>query len=378
MTLTAPPTAPQPAAQPAAPSDAATAGVAGFDHEQVVIATGSRSRLTIVVAIHSTRLGPALGGARLWSYPTWREALDDALRLSEGMTLKNACAGLEHGGGKAVIQVPTGVALDAETRRNAFLDLGDVVASLDGRYVTAEDVGTSSSDMAVVAERTAHVTGLPLEDGGVGEPSEATAAGVVSSIRATVELLFGARDLTGRRATISGLGHVGSLVARTLRSEGVDLTVTDVNPARRALAEELGAMWVSPGSEHLVETDVFVPCGVGGALTERVVSELAARAVVGAANNQLASRGVADLLAARGILWAPDFIVNAGGVIFLSASATGQEEVDRRVTAIGETVRNVFASAAADGATTLVAAERLAAERLVTARPHGAGDSAAH
>jgi leucine dehydrogenase len=374
MTLTAPTdqtaaartTTTQTAPAPTAP-DVAADTASALEHERVVVATGTRSRLSIIVAVHSTRLGPALGGARLWSYPTWREALDDALRLSEGMTLKNACGGLEHGGGKAVIQLPMGVVLDAETRRDAFLDLGDVVASFDGAYITAEDVGTSSADMATVAERTAHVTGLPLESGGVGEPSEATAAGVVSSLRATAELLFGSRELSGRRATISGLGHVGSLVARMLRSEGVDLTVTDVNPARRALAEELGAMWVSPGSEHLVETDVFVPCGVGGALTETVVSELAARAVVGAANNQLASRGVADLLAARGILWAPDFIVNAGGVIYLSAAGGGRAGIDRRVAAIGDTVRSVFETATADGVTTLVAAERLAAERLRSA-----------
>ncbi|PSL38496.1 leucine dehydrogenase [Labedella gwakjiensis] len=356
---------PAPSAATDRQDDAGLRGSA-LEHERVVIATGERSRLTIVVAVHSTRLGPALGGARLWSYPTWNDALADALRLSEGMTSKNACAGLEHGGGKAVIHLPLGVTLDAETRRDAFLDLGDIVESFGGRYVTAEDVGTSSADMAVVAERTAHVTGLPPEQGGVGEPSEATADGVVSSIRATADVVFGTSDLRGRRATISGLGHVGSLVARTLHAEGVDLTVTDVNPARRALAEELGAMWVSPGSEHLVETDVFVPCGVGGALTETVVAELACRAVVGAANNQLENRSVADLLAARGILWAPDFIVNAGGVIYLASAAdvAGRAALDQRVTAIGETVRAVFDTAGRDGVTTLAAAERLAAERL--------------
>ncbi|RUR01607.1 Glu/Leu/Phe/Val dehydrogenase family protein [Labedella endophytica] len=366
MTLTAPTTDDRAGEQPRDHRTAEHTTPLGFEHERVVVATGSRSRLTIIVAVHSTRLGAALGGARLWTYPTWTDALDDALRLSEGMTLKNACAGLEHGGGKAVIHIPLGMTLDAETRRNALLDLGDVVESVGGRYVTAEDVGTSSADMAVVRERTTHVTGLPLESGGVGEPSEATAAGVVTSIRATMECRFGSSDLGERRATISGLGHVGSLVARTLRSEGVDLTVTDVNPARRALAEELGAMWVSPGSEHLVETDVFVPCGVGGALTETVVAELACVAVVGAANNQLASRSVADLLAARGILWAPDFIVNAGGVIHLAfaAGADGRAVIAERVAAIGDTVRAVFDTASSEGTTTLAAAERLAARRL--------------
>jgi leucine dehydrogenase len=333
-------------------------------HERVVVAHGERSGLTIVVAVHSTRLGPALGGARVWTYPTWREALDDALRLSEGMTLKNACAGLAHGGGKAVIHVPLGTRLEGERRRAAMLDLGDIVESLGGRYVTAEDVGTSSSDMAIVAERTSHVTGLPAEQGGVGEPSEATATGVVASIRSVARSLFGSAELSGRHATISGLGHVGSLVARSLRSEGVDLSVTDVDPSRRALAEELGAMWVSPGSEHLVESDFFVPCGVGGALTAEVISSLAAVAVVGAANNQLAARSGADALAARGIVWAPDFVVNAGGVLYLACDDAGRPGLADRLAGIGDTVAEVIDAAARDGVTTLVAAERLAATRL--------------
>lgn len=348
---------------PLDPADAPT-------HERVVVVRGERSGLAIIVAVHSTTLGPALGGARVWTYPTWRDALEDALRLSEGMTLKNACAGLAHGGGKAVIQVPMGTRLDGERRRAALLDLGDAVESLDGAYITAEDVGVSSADMAVVAERTAHVTGLPAEQGGVGEPSEATATGVVASIRSVARSLFASADLDGRRATISGLGHVGSLVARSLRSAGVDLTVTDVDPSRRALAEELGAMWVSPGSEHLVESDFFVPCGVGGALTASVIETLAAVAVVGAANNQLAERSGADALAARGILWAPDFIVNAGGVLYLACDDADRAGLPARLAAIGDTVSKVVESAQRDGVTTLVAAERLAAERLT--RPHAA------
>jgi leucine dehydrogenase len=345
-----------------------------LEHERVVISHGERSGLTIIVAVHSTRLGPALGGARVWTYPTWREAVDDALRLSEGMTLKNACAGLAHGGGKAVIHVPLGTRLDGDRRRAAMLDLGDLVESLGGRYVTAEDVGTSSADMSVVAERTAHVTGLPAEHGGVGEPSDATATGVVASIRATALAVFGSSELAGRRATISGLGHVGSLVARALRADGVDLTVTDVDPSRRALAEELGAMWVSPGSEHLVESDFFVPCGVGGALTGEVISTLAAVAVVGAANNQLADRSGADALAARGILWAPDFIVNAGGVLHLACDEADRAGLAERLAGIGDTVTEVVEAARRDGVTTLVAAERLAAARLGSGLPVAAAD----
>ncbi|RWZ68303.1 Glu/Leu/Phe/Val dehydrogenase [Labedella populi] len=333
-------------------------------HERLVVVRGERSGLTIVIAVHSTTLGPALGGARVWTYLTWREAVDDALRLSEGMTLKNACAGLAHGGGKAVVHVPAGTRLDGERRRAAMLDLGDAVESLGGAYVTAEDVGTSSADMAVVAERTEHVTGLPAEQGGVGEPSEATATGVVASIRAVARSLFGTAELDGRRATISGLGHVGSLVARSLSTSGVDLTVTDVDPSRRVLAEELGAMWVSPGTEHLVESDFFVPCGVGGALNDDVIASLAAVAVVGAANNQLAHRSGAEALAARGILWAPDFIVNAGGVLHLACDDADRSRLPERLAAIGDTLSEVVETARRDGTTTLDSAERLAATRL--------------
>lgn len=352
------------------PADAASDPLEPADapaHERVLVVRGERSGLSIVVAVHSTTLGPALGGARVWTYPTWRDAMDDALRLSEGMTQKNACAGLAHGGGKAVVHVPLGTRLDGDRRRAAMLDLGDAVESLGGAYITAEDVGTSSADMAVVAERTGHVTGLPTDQGGVGEPSEATATGVVASIRSVALSLFGSADLDGRRATISGLGHVGSLVARSLRSAGVDLTVTDIDPSRRALAEELGAMWVSPGSEHLVESDFFVPCGVGGALTDGVIASLAAVAVVGAANNQLAHRSGADALAARGILWAPDFIVNAGGVLYLACDDADRPELPDRLGAIGDTVSQVVDAARRDGVTTLVAAERLAAARLARA-----------
>jgi len=336
-------------------------------HERVLITTGPRSGLTIIVAVHSTKLGQALGGARLWQYEHWTDALADALRLSAAMTLKNSAAGLARGGGKSVIQVPIGTVLTDAQKRDAMLDLGDAVESLDGAYMTAEDVGTSAELMAIVAERTAHVCGLPPEQGGVGEPADATAAGVHASILATLDALFGSRDVAGRHIVISGLGQVGGRLARLLAADGARLSVADVDPGKKALADELGATWVEVGQAHRIEADLFVPCGLGGVLTPEVIAELGARGVVGAANNQLARHDGAEALAARGILWAPDFVVNAGGVIYLSMASEPDADpaaIDARVEAIGDTIAAIFRAAEHNGTTTLEAAEGLSAARL--------------
>lgn len=338
-----------------------------FTHERVEVTTGPRSGLVITVALHSSVLGSALGGARLWTYPSWSDAVSDALRLSAAMTLKNAAAGLDAGGGKSVVCLPEGTVLDADRRRAAFLDLGDVVETFDGRYRTAEDVGSTTEDMLVVSERTAHVVGLPDAVGGSGEPAGPTSLGVYESLRATLEQVTGSGDVAGRRITVSGLGQVGSRLAVRLATEGAVLTVTDVNPAKRHLAAELGAQWAEPGTEHLVAADVFVPAGIGGLLTDEVIDALAARAVCGPANNPLADRSGAERLAQRGILYAPDFVVNAGGVIYLDLEAkrlAGREETMARVAAIGDTLRLIFGEAAARGITPLAAAEERAAARL--------------
>jgi leucine dehydrogenase len=341
-----------------------------FTHERVEVTTGRRSGLVITVALHSSALGPALGGARLWTYPHWSDAVADALRLSSAMTLKNAAAGLDAGGGKSVLCLPPGTSLDADRRRAAFLDLGDVVEAFGGLYRTAEDVGSTSDDMLVVSERTDHVVGLPDAAGGSGEPAGPTSLGVYESLRATLERVTGAPGLAGRRVTISGLGQVGGRLAVRLAAEGAVLTVTDVNPARRQLAAELGATWAEPGTEHLVPADVFVPAGIGGVLTDEVIDALAASAVCGPANNPLAEHSGADRLAARGILYAPDFVVNAGGVIYLDLEArhaAEREEVMARVAAIGDTLRRIFDDAAQNRITPLAAAESLASSRLAAA-----------
>ncbi|GAA5152388.1 amino acid dehydrogenase [Microbacterium pseudoresistens] len=338
-----------------------------FAHERVEVITGPRSGLFIAVALHSSVLGSALGGARLWTYPHWSDALGDALRLSAAMTLKNAAAGLDAGGGKSVIGLSEGDVLDADRRRDAFLDLGDAVESLGGLYRTAEDVGSTMEDMLVVSERTAHVVGLPDVVGGSGEPAGPTSLGVYESLRTTLERVTGSPEVAGRRITIAGLGQVGGRLATRLAGEGAVLTVTDVVPARRAVAESLGATWVEPGSEYAVAADVFVPAGIGGVLTDDVIDALDARAVCGPANNPLAARDGAARLAERGILYAPDFVVNAGGVIYLDLEAKqigSHEEIMSKVSSIGQTLTRIFDEAERDGTTPLVAAEALAEQRL--------------
>lgn len=286
-----------------------------LQHEHVVVERGARSGRTLIVAVHSTALGPAAGGCRLWGYADWRDGLDDALRLSEAMTLKCAAAELPLGGGKSVIALEPGEVLTPEQRRDVFLDFGDLVASFGGRYVTGEDVGSSAADMWIARERTEHALCLPPEHGGSGEPSEPTAVGVLAAIDELHRRLFGTDDLTGRRFTIIGLGQVGGRLAARLATRGAVLSVTDVDPGKQELACELGATWVALDEAPGLATDVLVPAALGGLLTAELVTRLDCRAVVGPANNQLASASVADDLAGRGIVWAPDFVVNAGGAI---------------------------------------------------------------
>jgi leucine dehydrogenase len=351
--------------------------MSSFNHESVVITTGSRSGLPVIVAVHSTALGQAAGGCRLWEYSTWQDALDDALRLSEAMTLKSALAELPLGGGKSVIALPLGYTLGPEQRRAVMLDLGDLVETFGGRFGVAEDVGTTAEDMLVVSERTRFAYCLPTASGGSGDPSEATALGVFAAIRATCERIFGDPSPAKRHFTVVGLGQVGSRLARLLAADGAVLTITDTNASKDSLAGELGARWV-PADEALYEaTDILVPAALGGLLTPAVVSTLECSAVVGPANNQLASDDVADLLADRGIVWAPDFVVNAGGVIFgalVDVAGLDPSEVLPRIEAIGATIGRIFAIADGSGTTPYAAALQLARDRVAAARAVRADD----
>jgi leucine dehydrogenase len=337
-----------------------------LDHEELYVRRGTRSGLYTLVAVHSTARGPSLGGCRMWSYGDSRAAVRDALRLSRAMTLKAAVADLPLGGGKGVIMTPVGGRLSAEHRRAALLDFADTVQSLDGRYITAEDVGTSSRDMSVIAERTAHVAGLARSRGGSGDPSPLTALGVEAAIHAVCERVFATRSLRDRTIAVIGLGHVGSRVAKRCARGGARLVVADVDASKRALADELGAQWHRPEDALLAEVDVLVPCALGGLFDDESVPRLRCRVVAGAANNQLADDRIADLLQARGILWAPDFVVNAGGLINIAEELGGYDAgaARRRVGAIADTLQEIFTRSAAKSVTPLAAAMDLARSRL--------------
>jgi len=327
---------------------------------------GPRSGCFCFVAVHSTARGPALGGCRMWRYDDTRAAMRDALRLSRAMTYKSAVAGLPLGGGKGVIML-TGP-IDPRARKAALRDFGDTVDELRGKYVTAEDVGTSAKDMETIAERTTYVTGLSRNRGGSGDPSPWTALGVEAAIRASLERKLGSADPKGRTIVVSGLGHVGAALAKLLAKAGAKLVVADIDRSKKELAEQLGARWVTPAKAVTLSADVFAPCALGGVLDHESVPALQVPIVAGAANNQLADDTVADLLAERRILWAPDFVANAGGIINISVELEraryDPERARARVMGIGDTLRHIFELAADHGDTPFSAALALAHRRV--------------
>jgi leucine dehydrogenase len=286
-----------------------------FDqHEGVHAFTDPASGLRAVIAVHSTTLGPAAGGVRFWHYATDERAVTDALRLSRGMSFKNAMAGLELGGGKGVILAGAPGETVAQAQLEAF---GAAVESLGGRYVTAEDVGMSEERMKVIAGRTRYVSGLPVAEGAAGgDPGPYTAHGVYLGVRAAARRGLNATDMSGVRVAIQGVGSVGGGLARLLAEDGAKLTLADVNADRaKALAEELGADCVAAGAILGVEADIFSPNALGAILTEATIPTLQVRVVAGGANNQLATREDYDRLHARGILYAPDYVINASGPV---------------------------------------------------------------
>jgi leucine dehydrogenase len=339
-----------------------------FDHEELVVRRGARSGVHCIVAVHSTALGPALGGLRLWCYPEVADGARDALRLASGMTYKAAAAGLDLGGGKGVICAPR-EGLHGERRRAALLDFGDLVESLNGRYITAEDVGIGPADLVVIRERTSHLTGLPTDRGGTGDPSPFTAIGVEAAIRACVEARFGDRDLRGRTVSLVGLGHVGAPLAKRLAEAGCRLYVADIDDERRALAERFGATWMDPEAAMLADCDVLAPCALGGAVSSANVEALSCEVICGSANNQLADESLADRLAERGILHAPDFIANAGGLINVYREIAGYDGARAVKLALGieGTMRSILRAAETRAITPFAAAHELADERLAAA-----------
>ena len=347
-----------------APARAGGPGAA--QHELLLVRRGKRTGAHAIIAVHSTALGPALGGCRLWRHEDLQAAIDDALRLSRAMTLKAAAARLPLGGGKAVIFPPAGFDTQGRLRRELLRDFADAVNMLDGLYITAEDVGTTAADMHVLAGYTRHVGGAPAADGGSGDPGEFTAAGVKAAMRACCCSRFGSADLRGRSICVVGLGHVGEPLARRLDRAGAALILSDIDDSKRALAAELGGLWREPAQALRADVDVLAPCALGGVIDESLALELQAQIVCGSANNQLAGEGVADLLAARGVLYAPDFIVNSGGLINVSLELSGydRELALRRVAEIEDVLAGILAHAEEAQLTPLAAALELAGRAL--------------
>jgi valine dehydrogenase (NAD+) len=339
-------------------------------HEQVVLCQDRASGLKAVIAIHSTALGPALGGTRFHPYATEAEAVADALNLARGMSYKNAMAGLDHGGGKAVIIGDP----DRVKTEELLLAYGRFVASLGGRYVTACDVGTYVSDMDVVARECRWTTGRSPENGGAGDSSVLTSFGVFQGMRASAQHLWGDPTLRGRTVGIAGVGKVGRHLVEHLLADGAEVVVTDVREeAVRALVDEHPAVRVAADTEALVRTpglDVYAPCALGGALDDATVAALTATVVCGAANNQLAHPGIEKDLADRGILYAPDYVVNAGGVIQVADELLGFDfdRAKAKATKIFDTTLELFARAKADGIPPAAAADRIAEQRMAESR----------
>jgi leucine dehydrogenase len=347
-----------------------TTPLISLDHEELVIRKGRRSGVYTVVALHSTTLGPAVGGCRLWRYASTADGARDALRLSRAMTFKAAAAGVALGGGKGVICAQPGRAPTGKRRREMLLDFADTVNVLEGAYMTAEDVGTSSRDMTVVAERTSHVTGLPRSRGGGGDPSPVTALGVEAAIRACCEWRFGSRELAGRTIAVIGVGRVGSRLARRLSRAGARLILADIDEAKRALARELpGARWADPNVAMQAKVDLLAPCALGGAINESNVGRLRCQIVCGSANNQLSHEGLAEDLDAHGILYAPDFIANAGGLINIGVELEGYDRTRarQRATAIEQTLLGLLRDAERSRTTPLAAAYQVARGRIAEA-----------
>jgi valine dehydrogenase (NAD+) len=344
-------------------------------HEQVILCQDRDSGLKAVIALHSTALGPALGGTRFHAYATDDEAVEDALNLARGMTYKNALAGLDHGGGKAVIiGDPTPKSEGGDKTEALLLAYGRAVASLGGRYVTACDVGTYVADMDVVSRTNQWTTGRSPDNGGAGDSSVLTAWGVFQGMRAAAQVRWGEPTLRGRRVGIAGVGKVGHHLVEHLLEDGATVVVTDVRAeavARvRARHPEVTAV---PDSAVLIRTplDVYAPCALGGALSDATVPVLTASVVCGAANNQLAHPGVEKDLADRGILYAPDYVVNAGGVIQVADELLGFEfeRAKAKATKIYDTTLAIFDRAAADGIPPAAAADRLAEQRIADRTP---------
>lgn len=338
--------------------------MARHGHEQVVFVADANAGLRAVIAIHSTALGPSLGGVRFRNYENDGDALEDVLRLSEAMSLKASISGLHQGGGKAVVRWEDP---DRPRPRELLEALGQAINDLGGRYLAAEDVGATTADMNGLARVTPWVTGVDEAQGGSGDPSPVTAYGVLYAMRATMAELDGDPTLRDRHVVIQGVGHVGAHLARMLAEAGARVTVSDVFTERAdVLAHELEVDAIAPDAAFTMSCDILAPCALGGALDDETIPRLQCRGVVGAANNQLATTTADERLAERGILYAPDFVVNAGGIINLAEEFVGYDRARalERTAGIEATTTEVFRVARDQGITPSRAAEALARRRI--------------
>lgn len=346
-----------------------------YDYEELVFFQDRSTNLQAIVAIHSTVLGPALGGCRFWHYTSERAAIDDALRLARGMTYKASVAGLNLGGGKSVI---IGNPKTHKTEA-LLLSFGRFVNTLRGRYIVAEDVGTSIEDMAVIQRETNCVVGVETGRGGSGDPSPVTAYGVLHGMKACTKAVFKTKDLDGLTVAIQGAGHVGYNLAKYLSKEGARIIITDVYKKRaRQVVDEFGAEYVAPDKIYSVKCDIFSPCALGGILDDKNIRKLKCKIVAGSANNQLKADRHGDKLEERGILYAPDYVINAGGLINVAQEMKGYDRSRalHKAARIYNSVARVIRIAKEEKIHTHLAADMLAERRIERAKKartiHGA------
>lgn len=334
-----------------------------YDYEQLIFCQDQESGLKAIIAIHDTTLGPALGGTRMWTYDSEEAAIEDALRLARGMTYKNAAAGLNLGGGKTVI-IGNPRTDKSEALFRAF---GRYIQGLNGRYITAEDVGTTVADMDIIHEETDYVTGISPAFGSSGNPSPVTAYGVYRGMKAASKAAFGTDLLEGKVIAVQGVGNVAYNLCRYLHEEKATLIVTDINiEAVKKVVSEFGAKAVEPNEIYGVDCDIFSPCALGAVINDETIPKLKAKVIAGAANNQLKDAKHGELIHEMGIMYAPDYVINAGGVINVADELYGynRERAMKKVEQIYDNVQKVFEIAKRDSIPTYLAADRMAEERI--------------
>jgi len=340
-------------------------GQVSFDgHEQIVFCNDEDTGLKAIIGIHNTVLGPALGGTRMWTYQSEWHALNDVLRLSRGMTFKSAITGLNLGGGKAVIIG------DAKSQKNDDLmrRFGQFVDSLSGKYITAEDVGMETRDMDVIREVTPHVTGISESKGGAGNPSPITAYGVYMGMKAAAKYQFGTDNLYGKKILVQGVGHVGETLVNYITDEGAKVVVNDINEVRlEELSKKYGANVVLGNDIYGLDVDIYAPCALGATINDETIGQLKAKVIAGAANNQLADEVKhGRLLKEKGIAYAPDFLINAGGIInvYAELEGYGKDEIIRKTENIYNTTLDIFNLSEQENITTHRAAFNIAQSRI--------------